>query len=76
MNINNVEQVKELLKRKDSIDSFLKIMADNPNCSLLMSVRAENSQGRFVFLDSNAAEDARVMLFDMENRIEEQLSTL
>ena len=76
MNINNVEQVKELLKRKDNIDSFLKIMADNPNCSLLMSVRAEDSKGRFVFLDSNAAEDARVMLFDMENRIKEQLSTL
>lgn len=76
MDIKNAEQVKELLKRKDNIDSFLKLMEDNPNCSLLMSVRAENNKGRFVFLDSNAEEDARVMLFDMGNRIEEQLRNL
>lgn len=76
MDIKNAEQVKELLKRKDNIDSFLKLMEDNPDCSLLISAKAENSKGRFVFLDSNAAEDARVMLFDMGNRIEEQLSTL
>lgn len=59
MNIKNAEQVKELLKRKDNIDSFLKLMADNPNCSLLMSVRAEDSKGRFVFLDSKGANDAQ-----------------
>ena len=76
MDIKNAERVKELLKRKDNIDSFLKLMADNPNCSMLMSVKAENSKGRFVFLDSNAAEDARVILFDMGNRIEEQLRNL
>ena len=76
MDIKNVEQVKDLLKRKDNIESFMQLVEDNPDCSLLISAKAENSKGRFVFLDKDAVEDARVMLFDMGNRIEEQLSTL
>lgn len=73
MDIQNSEKVMDLLRMKSNVENLLSILYGSDDCSVIISAKAKNDKGKFVFLDKRGVEDASSLLLGMQSRIENEL---
>ena len=58
MDIQNSEKVMDLLRMKSNVENLLSIFYGSNDCSVIISAKAKNDKGKFVFLDKEGKKDA------------------
>ena len=76
MNIKNSEKVTKLLRQRANVGNLLQLLDDYSDCSVIISAKADDSKGRFVFLDKEGIDEAVGLLLSMQDRIEGELKEL
>ena len=73
MDIKNSEKVMNLLKMRSNVEDLITYLNEHNDCSVIVSAKSKDTQGRFVFLDAQGIDEVVGLLNDMETRFDKEL---
>lgn len=76
MEIRNSEKAMTLLKKRMNVENIITYLNKHNDCSVIVSAKSKDEQGKYVFLDMQGIEEVIGLLHNMRSRFEEELSNL
>ena len=76
MDIKNSEKVMNLLKMRSNVENLITYLNEHNDCSVIVSAKSKDTQGKFVFLDEQGIDEVVGLLNDMEARFDRELKEM